>query len=311
MKFSVVTPCYNRRDYIVQAVESVLAQDYPDFEHWIIDAGSNDGTLEVLARYPHLKIVSEPDRGVYDGMNKGVRRADGDVIVLLNSDDVLAPGSFRLTAGLFRNAVGTMLVSGGCEIFRSTPAGGEVVMHRYLNPREYHLCVRNATVGKSFINARFFRRKVFEQVGEFDLRYPIAADRDFLIRAALRGLPDAPIKRLLYRYRWHPGSLTMNAGNASLLQGMRDGLEIARHYLSNDQLGPADAVHFRQWRRESLANEIMIHAVNRAFPVALLAAARSLAREPLTALTLARLGTLAVYRRLRTWNRLRQADREA
>ncbi|MBV9488618.1 MAG: glycosyltransferase [Verrucomicrobia bacterium] len=311
MKFSVITPCYNRRDYISQAVDSVLAQDYPDIEHWVIDAGSDDGTLEALDRYRHLKVVSEPDRGVYDGLNKGVRRADGDVVVLLNSDDVLTPGAFKLAAHLFRNAVGTMLISGGCEIFRNTPAGREVVMHRYLNPREYQLSIRNATVGYPFINARFFRRKVFEQIGEFDLRYPIAADRDFLIRAALRHLPDAPIKRLLYRYRWHPASLTMNAGNATLLQGMRDGLEIVRHYLSAAQLAPTDAAYFKQWRRECLVNEVMIHAVNRAFSPALSAAARGLVQEPIAALTMARLGGLAVYRRLRTWSRLRQADREA
>lgn len=311
MKFSVITPCYNRRDYIAEAIESVLAQGYPDFEHWIIDAGSNDGTLEVLGRYPHLKVVSEPDRGVYDGMNKGIRRATGDVVVLLNSDDLLTRGAFQLAAGIFHNAVGTMLVSGGCEIFRTTAAGHEVVMHRYLNPRHYQLSVKNVTVGHPFINARFFRRKVFEQVGLFDLRYPIAADRDFLIRAALRSLPDAPITRLLYRYRWHAGSLTMNAGNASLLQGMHDGLEIARHYLSAGPLTPADAGYFRRWRRESLANKVMIHAVNGALPAAVSTAVRSIVREPLTAMTLARLGTLAVYRRCRTWNRLRRAHDEA
>ncbi|MBV9998586.1 MAG: glycosyltransferase [Verrucomicrobia bacterium] len=311
MKFSVITPCYNRRDYIAEAVDSVLAQGYADFEHWIIDAGSNDGTLEVLGRYPHLKVVSEPDRGVYDGMNKGLCRASGDVVVLLNSDDILTPGAFHLAAGLLGSTVGTMLVSGGCEIFRTTAAGREVVMHRYLNPRHYQLSLKNVTVGHPLINARFFRRKVFEQIGLFDLRYPIAADRDFLIRAALRGLPDAPVTRLLYRYRWHAGSLTMNAGNASLLQGMQDGLEIARHYLSAGRLAPADAAHFKQWRRESLANEVMIHAVNGALPTAVTTAMRSVAREPLTAVTLARLGTLAVYRRLRTWNRLRQAHDEA
>ena len=311
MKFSVITPCFNRRDYIAEAIESVLAQAYPDFEHWIIDAGSTDGTLEVLGRYGHLKVVSEPDHGVYDGMNKGIRRAKGDVVVLLNSDDVLTPGAFRLAAELLSNTVGTMLVSGGCEIFRTTAAGRELVMHRYLNPRRYQLSLENATVGHPFINARFFRRKVFEQIGLFDLRYPIAADRDFLIRAALRGLPDAPVTRLLYRYRWHPGSLTMNAGNASLLQGMQDGLEIARHYLSAGRLTPADARHFEQWRRESRANEVMIHAVNGALLTAALAAVRSIGREPLTAATLVRLGILALCRRARTWYRLRRAHDEA
>ena len=66
MKFSIITACLNRREFIGAAIESVLAQNYPEFEHWIIDGGSSDGTLEVLNRYPHLKVLSEPDRGVYD-----------------------------------------------------------------------------------------------------------------------------------------------------------------------------------------------------------------------------------------------------
>ncbi|HEY0794009.1 MAG TPA: glycosyltransferase family 2 protein [Chthoniobacterales bacterium] len=307
MKFSVITPCLNRKAFIGEAIESVLAQQHPDFEHWIIDAASTDGTLAVLSRYSHLRVVSEPDRGVYDGMNKGIQRATGDVIVLLNSDDVLPPGSFPLADELFRNALGMMLVSGGSEIFRRTVDGREVVMHRYVNPRRNHLSLRNVTVGHPFINARFFRRRVFDQVGLFDLQYPIAADRDFLIRAALRALPDAPISRLLYRYRWHPGSLTMNAGNASLLQGMQDGVAIAAHYLSEGRLQPADAACVRQWRRECEVNELMIHAVNAAWPAAARTGLRALANDPLAVATLARLGTLAVGRRVRTWNRLRQS----
>ncbi len=309
MKFSVVTPCRNRRDHLPAAIESVLAQGYRDFEHLIVDAASTDGTLATLARYAHLKVVSEPDAGVYDGMNKGVARADGDVVVLLNSDDVLAPGAFQVAADLLRTGIGTMLVSGGCEIFRRTPAGHEVVMHRYVQPRRHGLSVRNATIGHPFINARFFRRKVFERVGKFDLRYPIAADRDFLLRAALARLPDAPIPRVLYRYLWHPGSLTMNAGNASLLQGMQDGLQIADRYLAEGRLTSEEAACVRQWRRETCAQQVMIQTVNGALPAAVTTLVSAARREPQTMLTLARLGSLAVGRRLRTWYRVREAEK--
>ena len=68
--FSIVTPCLNRAGSIAYAIESVLAQDYSAFEHWVIHGGSTDGTAEVLARYPHLRVVSEPDRNLYDAINK-------------------------------------------------------------------------------------------------------------------------------------------------------------------------------------------------------------------------------------------------
>ena len=98
MKFSIITACLNRREFIGAAIESVLAQNYPEFEHWIIDGGSSDGTLEVLNRYPHLNVLSEPDRGVYDAWNKGIDRASGDVVSILNSDDVYATGALHSCA---------------------------------------------------------------------------------------------------------------------------------------------------------------------------------------------------------------------
>ncbi|MBV9645715.1 MAG: glycosyltransferase, partial [Verrucomicrobia bacterium] len=74
MKISIITASLNRKEFIGTAIESVLAQNYPNFEHWIIDGRSSDGTLEFLKKYPHLRVLSEPDRGVYDAWNKGIER---------------------------------------------------------------------------------------------------------------------------------------------------------------------------------------------------------------------------------------------
>jgi glycosyltransferase involved in cell wall biosynthesis len=304
MKISVITPCLNRVHLIGATVESVVAQDYSDFEHWIVDGGSSDGTLDQLKRYPHLRVVSEPDRGVYDAINKGIRLATGEIIILLNSDDLLVPGAFSLSADIFRNAVGTMIVSAGCQIFRCTPDGTEIEMHRYNDPRRYALSLRNVTIGTPNINARFFRRKVFEQIGDFDLAYPIAADRDFLIRAALRQLPDAPVAKVLYRYRWHSGSLTMNAGSDSLLSGMQDGRRIIAQTIQNFAVDREQMACLSRWGRECDAMEVMIYAVQGRVRDALLTWLERLRRDPQFLVTFVRLGLLACGRRLRTWWRL-------
>jgi hypothetical protein len=97
-KFSVVTVSFNQGEFIRQTIESVLAQDYPNFEHIVIDGGSTDNTVSILREYPHLKWVSEPDRGQSHALNKGFSRATGDVIAWINSDDWYAPGAFHAIA---------------------------------------------------------------------------------------------------------------------------------------------------------------------------------------------------------------------
>ena len=88
MKISVITASLNRKQFIRAAIESVLAQRFSDFEHWVIDGGSTDGTLDLLKEYPHLHVLSGSDNGVYDAWNTGISRALGDVIAFLNSDDL-------------------------------------------------------------------------------------------------------------------------------------------------------------------------------------------------------------------------------
>ena len=85
---SIITPSLNQGRFIEAAIESVLSQDYPRIEYIVIDGGSSDGTLDILARYgERVAWVSEPDRGQSHAINKGFRRARGDVLAWLNSDD--------------------------------------------------------------------------------------------------------------------------------------------------------------------------------------------------------------------------------
>jgi glycosyltransferase involved in cell wall biosynthesis len=306
LKISIVTPCLNRANFLRATIESVIAQEYPDLEHLIIDGGSTDGTLELLRGYPHLRVVSEPDRGVYDAINKGIKLATGEVVIFLNSDDLLVPGALALSAEIFRNAIGTMMVSAGCQIFRSASDGSEIEMHRYDNPREYALSFRNVTIGRPNINARFIRRKVFDQIGTFDPEYTVAADRDFLIRAALRQVPDAPVGKVLYRYRWHAASLTMNPGNDSLLVGMEDGQRIIARSIQDYSLQREQLDCLHQWGRECQATKVLIYSVQHRFREALAAWIEGLRQDPRFLFTFIRLGILAVGRRLRTWWRLRK-----
>src|SRR5438445_1955260 len=130
LKISVVTPSFNSVRTIRETLESVKRQDYPHVEHLVIDGGSTDGTLEVVKEYSKVICISEKDEGHYHAMDKGTRRATGDVVNILNADDCYRPGvltevdsSFEKNPdwdGLFGDVV--FVDTNGNEIFRREEA---------------------------------------------------------------------------------------------------------------------------------------------------------------------------------------------
>ncbi len=92
MKISIITVCLQSADTIEDTIKTVLSQDYKDIEYIVVDGGSTDGTLDIINRYKNkiAKVISEPDKGLYDAMNKGLRSSTGNILATLNGDDVYA-----------------------------------------------------------------------------------------------------------------------------------------------------------------------------------------------------------------------------
>lgn len=247
VRISIVTPCLNRADFVAEAVESVLAQGYADVEHVVIDGGSTDGTLDVLARYSHLKVVSEPDSGLYDAINKGIRLTSGEVIGHLNSDDLYAPGAFAAVAEGFARAPEADSVAGGAELCVRDGADGWRVRRTYPAERHAPLSLREITVGIPIINARFFRRGVYDAVGPYDTSYPLASDRDFLLRAVIADVRTVVVTPVLYRYRAHAGSLTMQLRNPDPLPPIREYLRMSARYFADPSVPAEVRAACRRW----------------------------------------------------------------
>ncbi len=243
-RFSIVTPCLNRAATIEAAIRSVVDQANPAVEHIIIDGGSTDGTLAILARYPHLRVISEPDRNLYDAMNKGIRQARGAWIGLLNSDDLYTASAFATAAAALAEP-GIEMVVGGAEIFREE-AGVEVLLGRFQGEAATGLSEANAMSNMTVVNACFFGRGLLDRVGPFDDRFPLVADRDFWMRLVLARPRHRVLPAILYRYRSHAGSLTFAATD------LRDRLShhllmLAQARLDETRAEPAAHAAYRRW----------------------------------------------------------------
>lgn len=226
MKVSIITVTYNAGATIRDTIESVLAQDHPDIEHIIVDGASRDNTAETVRSYGDriAQFISEPDRGMYDGMNKGIKLATGDVVAILNADDFY---------------VDSRVISTIVEQFEQHQVDsvfGDLVYVKHDNPEKIVRYYSSA----SFHPSKFaygwmpahptfvVKRSAFDRYGFFKTDYKIAADYELLIRfLAIHQLSYHYIPQVLVKMR------TGGASTANLSSNWILNREIVRGCLEN------------------------------------------------------------------------------
>jgi glycosyltransferase involved in cell wall biosynthesis len=207
---TVITPSFNAAATIEATLESVRAQGYPRLEHLVVDGGSSDGTVEILASAAGVRYVSEPDRGLAHALNKGIAMASGEVVGELNADDVYEPGALQAVGEAFRDHPETAWLTGYCRIIDGDGQEIRRAITEYKNAflRRYSL---GLYLTHNFISApsTFFRRAALEESGGFDERYRISVDYDLQLRVARRHDPLI-LRRYLASFRMVEGTLSMS-----------------------------------------------------------------------------------------------------
>lgn len=203
MKISIITITYNSAKTLPRALESVQSQTYGDIEHIIVDGASTDGTKELIEAYAaaHKNVhwISEPDKGIYNAINKGIHMATGDVIGFLHSDDVLySPDSIALIARTFEETAADVTY-GDLQYCK-----GEKIIRRWRSNT-----FRRGDLKYGWMPAHptvYVRREVYRQVGDYDEWFHISADYDMMIRIFKAGYKTVYIPEVL---------VSMETGGAS------------------------------------------------------------------------------------------------
>jgi len=205
---TVVTPSFNQGRFLRATIDSVLAQDYPNIEYLVIDGGSSDDTLEILSSYgDRLHWVSEKDEGQSQAINKGFRRARGEILAWLNSDDVYAPGAVEKAARILNERPEIGLVYGRGEILDES---GDVV-GPFQEIERFSLWRLLFFLDYILQPATFFRRSLVHELGYLNERLEFAMDWDLWIRLAARA-DVVFLDEVLARSREHGASKTRTGG---------------------------------------------------------------------------------------------------
>lgn len=226
MKITIVTVCYNSKDFIRNTIDSVANQDYTNIEHVVIDGGSTDGTIDILKEYSgKINWISEPDKGIYDAMNKGVKLATGDAIGTLGAGDFYP-----------NNQVISKVVN-GFEKYKTDAIYGD---KQYVNPENLEKIVRYWNPGEYKIEnwlegwmpphqSFYLRKSAFEKYGLYLDEFRSAGDYELMLRMLYKHKLSAQyIPELLVTM------LTGGTSTASISNRIKANLEDRKAWKVND-----------------------------------------------------------------------------
>lgn len=216
MLVTIITVCYNSEKTIAQTMESVLHQTYSDIEYLIIDGKSSDSTMKIVGNYrmafgERMKVVSEPDNGIYDAMNKGIRMASGELIGIINSDDFYEPDAVEKIVKSYRKGMCAVLYGAVRNLVDGKEESVSILSHEFMDKR---------MIGHP---ACFITKSAYDKYGLYDTKYCSVADYDLMLRYRNSGgVEFVPVYEIIANFR--------SGGMCSTQNAFFDLLDLQVHY---------------------------------------------------------------------------------
>lgn len=227
-RITIITPSFNQAQFLERTIQSVLDQEYPNLEYFIIDGGSTDGSVEIIRRYEHRLAgwVSQRDNGQTDALNRGLERATGEIIAFLNSDDVHTPGTLHQVAQLMSGDNAPRWLVGACLMIDAQDRLLDRFHHHA--PKSFAAYLMH-TSGMIPQPSSFWHKSLFERHGKFDLGLHYCFDYEFNCRLLAGGETPVLIDQTLAAFRHHAQS---KGGSTPIRFGL-ERLVVAKRYLSD------------------------------------------------------------------------------
>jgi len=228
-RISIITPSFNREKFIELSIKSILSQSYQNYEHIIVDGASTDGTLDIIRKYDgkyNMRWISEPDKGMYDAINKGLKLARGEIVAYLNTDDLYLPWTLEVVANVFsrpKNKDIGFIYGDAIRVDLINNRDRLILLSRFKH-RTFALCRGMGIVQPS----AFLRTSTLDKVGYFNIDYKLSADSEFWVRIAGNGIKHKKINEILSVEIAHQKAISYNESSAKLYRN--DVISLRKQY---------------------------------------------------------------------------------
>lgn len=267
MRVSIITPTIDSAGFIDEAIRSVPSPTNIDVEHIVVHDGGEAFLDALRQKYPRLRTMRGPGCGPGPAVAAAIAAASGDFILQLNSDDRMGKGCLAQLVLAASARPDIRVWTGRAQIFRALSDGEEFVL-RQIDDREVtRLSLGNILDDLPLLTARFIHRSVFAQIGNLDPRFPYSNDREFLLRAVIAGIADAPLDAVVSEMRQHDASRTIHRRRGWIPPYLAEHLMIADQCLGRIGLSPQSRRALLNWRaREALRLAVFQMRVGQAWP---------------------------------------------